>query len=379
MRSALTTRLLLGALSGVLLFLNPAFASIDDARDVRVRLETGLKSIRLNGMSWRVNGRAVAKSPLAMGRIEVRREKAGWELRVDGVPREMSGREIVLRGELVRSALKAYPGVVVLRSRGAVFDVLGEWPLSEYLAGVLAGEVPLSWPLETLKAQAIAARSYALASLRERDGEKHLEPTVADQVFRWPLPENDRRRALAAVRATDGMVLRESGGRVARAYYHADCGGRTVSAAQVWGVAETGTAVDETCPQRPRSRWELSVAKTDLAAKLRALLGPVHPDGLTLQIDARAGRAHTVAIVADNGKRWTLSGDRFRHLLGVGELKSTSFSMREEKGRWVFQGTGFGHGVGLCQWGSRDMGSRGESAERILAHYYPRFSLRLLE
>lgn len=354
----------------------PTEASVDASRKIRVRLESSLSSVRLHGMSWSVNGRLLAKSPLAMNRLEIQRRGREWSLAVDGITRVMTGRELILRGEGIRSAFKTYPGVVVLRARGgSTFELQGEWPLSDYLAGVLAGEMPLSWPLEALKAQAVAARSYALASLKRREAGAALEPTVMDQVFRWPLPEKERRRALEAVRATDGVVLRDPGGEVARAHYHADCGGRTLAASDVWsGGEDTGTVSEASCPLRSRSRWSHRLTKADLARRLRILLGPVDPGTLALEPVSDGGRIRSVKIAA-SGKSLALSGDRFRHLIGVSELRSTAFTVRDDGASWFFSGAGFGHGVGLCQWGSRELGLRGESAERILAHYYPRLRI----
>lgn len=347
-----------------------------DRVPVRVRLESSLSVVRLHGMSWRINGRRWSERPLAMETLTVRHQGGVWRVTSRDIERTWAGAVLVLRGEGVRSAGRELPGTMILRARKGSIDLLGEWPMSEYLAGVLAGEVPLSWPMEALKAQAVAARSYALATLRERPGGA-LEATVSDQVFKWPLKENERRRALEAVQATQGWVLvEESSGSVAKAHYHADCGGRTVPASQVWGGrADSGVTVDPSCPLRSRSRWEHRLRRKDLAAKVEVLMGPVRPEDLEISLVTGDGRVSEVLVRAPGRTSHRMSGDRFRHLLGVSDLRSTFFEMEESSTEWVFTGRGFGHGVGLCQWGSRDLGERGLSAEKILAHYYPRLRL----
>jgi stage II sporulation protein D len=253
-------------------------------------------------------------------------------------------------------------------------------PLESYLTGVLASEMPLTWPLESLKAQAVAARSYALAVMKERSRKVYqVESNILDQVFR-PLAVDDEgdplvRKALQAVRETQGQKLVIGNGRTLKAYFHSDCGGHTVSARSVWGKAvESGEAADASCPSNPRANWELGISKTKIYAGLKKFFSlgrsPLQVVGLEFE-KGEDERVHQVRVAFNEGSPRVLSGNEFRALVGFQDLKSTLFEAKMEGETIRFRGRGFGHGVGLCQWGSRALGLQGVKYAEILRHYYP--------
>lgn len=355
----------------------PAFAlDTDPGTLVRVRLEKGERELTVNGAGLRV-GPDVAEDALRWDRRSVRRANGKWIVTdlAAGVKKTYAGRTLAIRGDGLRTATAGLPSRLTLIARGAKFDVVGELNLRDYLDGVVAHEMPVGWPLETLKAQAVAARSYTLSVRKARaKADYDLESTVDDQVFR--LLHDDRRDVdgvRRAVRATDGQVLTVEKGRLLKAYYHADCGGRTQSAAAVWpGEYDAGTAVDESCPATPRARWSAEFALKDVVARLGAktLVSRVEPLSLVALVERE--RVKAMALRAPGGTQETLPVHEFRMRMGPDELRSTNFEMTFRRDRVVFKGRGFGHGVGLCQWGSRALGRRGADAVAILKHYYPK-------
>ncbi len=243
-----------------------------------------------------------------------------------------------------------------------------ELPLEEYVAGVVAGEMPAEFPVEAQKAQAVAARSYAL--FRKIDAEAagrghHLGAGVLSQVFS-PAPPGSPARAAAA--ATVGEVL-VAGHEPVEAYFHSVCGGRTERGADALGrdlpylvPVECGR-----CDGAPRSRWTVEVGAAELgkAAGLDRAAGAVRVTART-----GAGRAEKVEISA-GARRVTLAAVDLRRRLGFARLPSLWFEVREAKKAFVFEGRGAGHGAGLCQWGAAGLAREGQGYRDILAHYYP--------
>lgn len=301
------------------------------------------------------------------------------------------GDALEVRGEMLRVDLKPAPKLIsihAVRDSARLMDVVAHMDLESYLLGVLPREMPADWPIEALKAQAVASRTFALDRIRARRSSGRafdLENTILDQVFEWHEPTDIARGRLANVRRalqeTRGEILTDKRGAIITAYFHADCGGRTETASSVWGGREPamGTAVDGACPMSPRARWTWSVSGEELAMRLRAPLG-LSPLARVREVRAEefseSGRILRVALVTDDGVEQKLSGHQLRATLGFDRLKSTAFEIHKASGGgFRFEGRGHGHGVGLCQWGARKLAEQGAGYRRILSHYYSKADL----
>lgn len=305
-----------------------------------------------------------------------------------------AGSKIQIKGEMIRVGVTPAPNqieVSVSQPRKTIrADVIATMDLDDYLVGVLPHEMSPDWPLEALKAQAVASRTYALnrIKMRERQGKAyHVESTVMDQVFNWREPTEASERKLKAVRQavreTKGEVLEDGSGHVVAAYFHADCGGRTEEPSQVWGSNESklGTAVDVSCPHTPSAKWSWAVDPAEVYARLRMELklpaqGSVRE--LSIQKVSESGRVAKLAMTLESGEQRLVSGNALRAGLGFDKLKSTKFELsKAPNGQFLFAGRGHGHGAGLCQWGSKSLAASGANYRKILAHYYPRAKLNL--
>ncbi|MFL5320126.1 MAG: SpoIID/LytB domain-containing protein [Myxococcaceae bacterium] len=252
-------------------------------------------------------------------------------------------------------------GEVVVRMSKQGLQLINVIPLEDYLAAVLGSEMPASFPDEALKAQAVAARTYALQRKLEAYSQPfHLGSSVLSQVYGGLSREDKRTRA--AVDATRGEVLTYELQPI-EAYFHSSCGGRTES-----GMAALGRnlpylqSVSCPCGSLAQSRWELNLP----ASELKSLFGS---EGKKLQVSSRTstGRATRVAV----GTR-SLDAVSFRQKVGYNRLKSLSFEVEAQKGDGLhIVGHGFGHGAGLCQWGAKVFADQGKDYREILAHYYP--------
>lgn len=294
-----------------------------------------------------------------------------------------SGTSVELKGENVRVDLRPTPDrirlVAVHRDIRSDMHLVGVLSLEDYVEGVVSAEVPRDWPLQALMAQAVAARSFTLAKLRERGlrlGSWQLESSVMDQVF-----DHARRheKAAVAVGATRGQYLSATEKHVATTHYHSDCGGQTDEPLDVWGGGESlGTARD-LCPTRRGTKWRLVTSLGEITTKLQeeALIqNSFRVAGLAIEKRSPAGRAKVVRLTGSNGLTVRLSGEKMRSIFGYMNLRSTLFEIKSAAAsRIEFHGRGFGHGTGLCQWGARAMAQDGKTYQQILAHYYPKLKL----
>jgi stage II sporulation protein D len=171
-----------------------------------------------------------------------------------------------------------------------------------------------------------------------------------------------------AIKETRGEVLTTARGKLVAAYFHSDCGGHTEDAHNVWATNDSaGTAG---CAFTSRANWKLTLTTKQLVAKLRQPL-----KSLELGKRNESGRIEKVYLALIDGSGRTLTANDFRQALGYGELRSTAFEVTRIGETYTFAGRGFGHGVGLCQWGARQMAKQGHSYQEILAHYYPKAQL----
>jgi stage II sporulation protein D len=245
-----------------------------------------------------------------------------------------------------------------------------ELRLEDYVAGVVEGEMPSRFPPEALKAQAVAARSYALTRKIEAQAAGRawdIGAGVLAQVF----SRRPGAAARAAAEATAGEVL-ALGMEPVEAYFHASCGGRTEGGLAALGRDLPYLAAVECgrCGRAPRVRWTVEVGARELAAA--AGLGG---DATAARIVGRTatGRAERVEIEA-GGRRAVIPAADLRQRLGYARLPSLAFEVgdrRAEGGGFALEGRGHGHGAGLCQWGAAGFAREGRGYREILLHYYP--------
>lgn len=266
---------------------------------------------------------------------------------------------------------KSFRGVLELSAANGGLLVVNELPLEQYLVGVINSEISSTWPMESVKTQAVIARTYAVAKREERrTAPYHLEATVMDQVYDGSDQEDGR--AARGVQETEGQVLVYHG-TVIQAFYHATCGGKTEDSANVWGVSLPYLkGVDcQYCAAGNSNVWEQSLTLSKLEASLKVSgLIDIKPGPRNSR-----GRLVNVLLTTSRGTL-TMPATKFRMTVGSTVIKSTNFMVRVEGGTAFFSGAGYGHGVGLCQWGAKQRALDGFSYSEILSYYYPGTELR---
>lgn len=266
---------------------------------------------------------------------------------------------------------KSYRGIIEVMPADKGVLVVDELPLEDYLVGLINCEISSQWPIEAVKAQAVIARSYAVYQKAARKNALyHLESSVMDQVYEGCDIEDSR--AVRGVKETAGEVLVYNGA-VIQAFYHSNCGGHTEASENVWGFALPYLAgVDcKYCLTSPSVKWEQSISLKKLESQLKS--SGYHVSGLKdIKPGSRnkSGRLQDLTLVSAKG-RSVISAVNFRKTIGYTVIKSTNFDVRISGDEAQFVGAGYGHGVGLCQWGAKQRASDGFDYREILFYYYP--------
>ncbi len=273
--------------------------------------------------------------------------------------------------------------------KGAALKLVNCVELEDYLRGVVPAEMPAEFLPEALKAQAIAARSYALANLgkHRRDGCDLCDSTDC-QVYGGV--DEEEPRVDAAVADTAGLVL-TYGGKPIEAVYCDTCGGETATPEAAWPGADPVAylpAVDDhygvvqVCKASPKARWTRKLTQEKFLAALTKwkVTGPltmIRPLGCEDGTRPDRYRLEAGELV------WVVPAEAVRNAvdraLGWSTLPSGDFIALIDGDTISFTGWGQGHGVGLCQWGANGWAKLGKTAAEILAHYYPGAKLQQME
>ena len=291
---------------------------------------------------------------------------------------------------------RRYRGRLQLRIEAGQLQVVNHVPLERYLPSVVGSEMPASWPLEALRAQAVAARTYALKA-RKPAAAFDVQATTASQVYKGVEAETPSTHA--AVQGTRGLVLTYNNALI-DAVFHSSSGGSTESSGDLWPrqlpYLVSVPDFDDTSPVRD---WRQPLDQARLRQAFPELGGAL---GIEVISTTPTGRIRQARVVGPAGQL-ALSGAQLRSRLG---LKSTwvrfelaptaatalpgpavalppapppllpAFTLpvpsdsSAEVVQLVAVGRGFGHGVGMSQWGALAMAQRGDTFASILKHYY---------
>lgn len=234
--------------------------------------------------------------------------------------------------------------------------------LDEYLYSVVGSEVVSTWPIEALKTQAVAARSFALYRRAENRSKPYdLDPTTNSQVYKGLASETESTQE--AVRETLGKALTYNG-KVILAAFHSSSGGHTENVEDVWSsrLPYLRGVVDYD-QNSPVFQWQTSFSPSEIGEKIG---GVGNVTSIVPLSKTPRGRISSLKIKGDKGSK-QMTGTAFRLALG---LRSTLFSITRADGKFTISGRGYGHGIGLSQWGAYQLSEQGKTYDKILGHYY---------
>lgn len=307
------------------------------------------------GTGWELNGRKLKKADAAALELTVEDERNLAKL-------------------ISTCDDKDYRGALRLLPRKGSLQLINRVTAEEYLQGVVPEEMPPEWNAEAVKAQAVAARTYALRQ-RKRHAKDGFDVCATTHCQQYGGVAAEREAANQAIRATYGEVL-QCNGALVDSLFHTDSGGMTENSEDVWGsrmdcLRAARELRTETCP------WEKTIPVqqfTSLLAKRGKDIGELKKIELSnLKVGKAAkdrtlsGRVKTATFVGRLGKA-SMSGNDLRSMLG---LKSTLFGMSINHNLVVIKGYGWGHGLGMSQHGARAFAdSEHWDYNKILQHYY---------
>jgi len=287
---------------------------------------------------------------------------------------------------------------LIVDSDGKSFDVINSVPLESYLAGVIGEEMPSYWESEALKAQTVVARTYCLF-MKARFGSRRkwdVKRTQANQVYGGMSSESPM--VWDAVRQTSGCVLvcrQGDGEKIFPTYYSSTCGGHTEDSSHVFGDSyESLRGVP--CPycedvtRRSFFQWStVSFAAADVSRRIirryprfKSLerIVAIEPDEVSEYEGFK--RNCSLRLVGVNGRSKTLRAEDLRLTVDPTgrKIKSNSYEITLRGKQFVFSGgRGFGHAVGMCQYGAEGMARKGKDFKTILSHYFPGSSIRRVQ
>ncbi len=280
---------------------------------------------------------------------------------------------------------------VITNAKGDSCDIVNEVPMETYISSLLTKEMNPKWPIEALKAQAVAARTYALHKIRTQQVTKELgneayydlesseKHQVGGNFFDVTASTNE------ASTETKGEVLTTQTGRIEPIFFHAKCGGRTLRPDQVWhNKEEDYQSVNcPFCHDIGPKGWSNLITRE----RLKSFFLWASEQGYLKE--RLAGDLNSIILVPDEIDRFTVNfyiNDRpfiiekavLRKYFGRVLFPSNTFSVVKQGEGIMVMGEGLGHGVGLCQMGAFAMAMRGWSYKKILSHYFPGHVLKKL-
>jgi stage II sporulation protein D len=277
------------------------------------------------------------------------------------------------------------PGIVRLkRTDSKNITLIETLDLDYYLLGVIRAETGTGWPLEVLKVQAIISRTFALKNMnRHVKNGYNICATTHCQAYK-PLEAYDQ-NTMDAVSFTRGLVIMYKG-QLAQTYFHACCGGMVSPNNTVWESNEPVPYLKSRecpfCRNSPHYRWSRFLSAQNLSRALKSIGCPAKVQDIVSISPAHRDaslRARSFLIKYGHKKIYVKAG-AFRSAVGTEIIRSTKITaIKKSKGGFTFSGYGWGHGVGLCQWGAKGMADRNYYYGDIIKRYYPGTHLETME
>ncbi len=254
------------------------------------------------------------------------------------------------------------------------FTVLEEIGIESYLPGVVGSEIPERWQDDAIYAQVVAARSYAVYQKKTKSNSTFH---IGKLGLAYHGSYTDKLKVNDIVERTRGVVMVYDWG-VLPGYFHSTCGGHTEDINLVFGLKSIPPLRGVDCGFCGKSkyyRWEKRVEKDEVERKLQNYKFDIkHIYDIVAEKKGVGGHGSTIKVKHSGGSN-SFDANTFRLMIGPNILRSTAFALKEDGDQFVFSGKGWGHGVGLCQYGMEEMAESGFQWFDILKHYYPGIDL----
>lgn len=280
------------------------------------------------------------------------------------------------KNSFIRINGRRYRDNIFIICKDGLLTVINELGIEHYVSGVLSKEVDPEWGIESLKAQAVISRTYALRNIGKHGAENFdMCNNTHCQVYGGM--ESETGKTNKAVEATKNEVLVYKG-ELAQSFFHASCGGHTENCNNVWDIRNNietrylSGRPDRFCSDSPHNFWESKISSDFIEERLSKAgykVGKI--SNIRISGKSGSGRAKMLNI-SHSGGTLSILAAKFRLAVDPWLIKSVMFKRISKNGKYFeFSGKGWGHGVGMCQWGAKQMADRGYNYKQILKHYYP--------
>jgi stage II sporulation protein D len=269
---------------------------------------------------------------------------------------------------------RRYRGDIEIRidKKTNLINVINIISLENYLKGVISREISPKWDISAVKAQVIVARTYAVYKMQDPVDENfHVNSGIFSQVYGGRYAE-DKIANKAVVETSDIVMMYK--GEIVPAFYHSACGGSTEDADNLWKIKHPSLKGVKCsyCKESPHMNWNYSIKLKELSNKLKKISGGIKSAVKEIQVLDRSesNRAKWMKVIYKNNEVIKMSGNTFRINAGPDKIRSSNFNVKIKGSSAVFTGKGWGHGVGLCQWGAKALAEKGMNEFDILRYYY---------
>jgi len=368
--------------TGCLLFLSLITSAHASVPSVKVLIAKSLKNVTVEGMDLHKTIHTQRSKQQYYGRKSIVFNcQNNLKKKLSFIPRPLLVASLSSPTGLVSWGRHKYQGELQLVSQAhnESCDLINAIPLEAYITTLLSKEMNGTWPVEALKAQAVAARTYAYERLqRKNNGLYDLESSEKDQVSGTFFDATEK--TLKASRETEGEILVGPSGKVSPAFFHSKCGGKTLRPDQVWGGVEEGyRSVNCTfCQKTGMKDWNGKIHNRKLVQMVDQVLKRYYSDAMADQ------EIKLMPDSLENSELRLYAGDRLhiikksylRNLAGREALPSNNFIMSVKNKEFHVEGQGYGHGVGMCQLGALELAKRGYDYRQILSFYFPRHKIK---
>ena len=276
-----------------------------------------------------------------------------------------------MKGDLLVVGSHYSGNIEVWKGDGGLY-LINELPLEDYVKEVVMAEVGSNWEMEALKVQAVLSRTYGVYQKKmSRNSLFHITSSVLHQAYKG---NSSDIRVAYAVQETAGEILTFNGSPI-EPLYHSTCGGRTENPEDVFGKSYPYLrSVESNCESSPYWVWERTIPLTEIEKALNI-------SGLkeiAVKSYTSTKRIKELTVICDSGTT-TIKATDFRKALGWNRIPSTNFTVKKDEDSMIFEGKGYGHGVGLCQWSALQMAQEGKSYKEILSFFYSGTTIQLYE
>ncbi len=366
-----------------LLFAFASSASIKSSRYIKVKVGSKKQRVEISGVNLTRSLLPLKKSKKFNGRKTIRFNCASFFSDNSSSLEGIHLASLSSESGLVSFDKKKYLGKlhVVTSMDAPACDIVNEIEIDQYISSLLSKEMNSKWPIEALKAQAVAARTYALHKMRNHNSQNsfyHLENSEKHQV------NGDffdvTKKTIKASRETSGFVLKSKNDTLVPAFFHASCGGHTLRPQDVWSNSVLGYKKSSKCEYcKEKKNWNIEIDNKRMLAFLKWL----HRSKLIKEKSKSSYlRFYRTKKDSESVKvRWgsvklDIKKAYFRRYFGRKEFSSNNFYLADfDHKKTTFVGKGRGHGVGMCQVGAKSLAQRGWDYRRILKHYFPDLKL----